>query len=227
MDHFVKMDAEQQRRDSPSTTTTTTALSSSVGYLAEWERKYEAQYFTYVYNGEGVRSTKGVCWLYAENDAMFCRLCQKYQMKRCKNGKENNWATTGVTALTFQKVRMHQNDKIHCDAQMQEWTLSKIKPERVEPVKPEIKNALFASIYLSHGYAPFDLFEPLCELMEKLEVKVPPSNTFDGNHRPTETAICLHEIIAKQLRTELLEKVKASPVLGKAQSARICSSNAN
>ena len=86
-------------------------------------------------------------------------------MTSCENGKVNLWATAGVTTLTFHTV------------QMQEWTFSKVKAERIEPAKPEMKNTLF------------DLLEPRCELIEKVPVEVSSSNDFDGNHRPTETAI--------------------------------------
>ncbi|CAF4257995.1 unnamed protein product [Rotaria sp. Silwood2] len=46
-------------------------------YLHEWEKKPEAHFQTYIYDDFGDKHEKFMCWLYFDNNSMFCRLCQE------------------------------------------------------------------------------------------------------------------------------------------------------
>ncbi|CAF3937378.1 unnamed protein product, partial [Rotaria sp. Silwood1] len=56
-------------------------------YLHEWEKKPEAHFKTYIYDDFGGKHEKFMCWLYFDNNSMFCRLCQKFGKYRNVNGK--------------------------------------------------------------------------------------------------------------------------------------------
>ncbi|CAF1457087.1 unnamed protein product [Adineta ricciae] len=94
-------------------------------YLSKWETQPEAQYLTHVLNNYGVIEEKFVCWLYLENNSMFCRLCQRHGMKINSNKKDNVWCTTGMTTLSYDKIEHHKNESIvHKEADKQELLLS-------------------------------------------------------------------------------------------------------
>ena len=59
-------------------------------YLHEWEKKPEAHFKTFVYDDFAVKYERFMCWLYFDNNSMFCRLCQKYGKRRNTNGKMQN-----------------------------------------------------------------------------------------------------------------------------------------
>ena len=56
-------------------------------YLPAWEKRAEAQYKTYVFDGFGARHEHLACWLYFHEDSMKCRLCEKYGKRKNSNGK--------------------------------------------------------------------------------------------------------------------------------------------
>jgi hypothetical protein len=56
-------------------------------YLTEWEKRSEAQYKTYVFDGFGGRHETFSCWLYLKNNSMGCRMCEKYGKRKNSNGE--------------------------------------------------------------------------------------------------------------------------------------------
>ena len=56
-------------------------------YLSQWETKSEARFKCYVCDNLGGKKESLLCWLYYENNAMRCRLCEKYGKIKNTNGK--------------------------------------------------------------------------------------------------------------------------------------------
>ncbi|CAF1285725.1 unnamed protein product [Rotaria sordida] len=54
-------------------------------YLHEWEKKPEPHFKTYIYDDFGCKHERFMCWLYFDNNSMFCRLCQKFGKYRNVN----------------------------------------------------------------------------------------------------------------------------------------------
>ncbi|CAF3622278.1 unnamed protein product [Rotaria socialis] len=65
---------------------------------------------------------KLVCWLYNKkdndgNDGLGCRLCEKYRKITNSNGKINLWCTAGYQIMKLSKIKEHNNNEVHKEAQ--------------------------------------------------------------------------------------------------------------
>ncbi|CAM4973028.1 unnamed protein product [Rotaria socialis] len=65
---------------------------------------------------------KLVCWLYNKkdndgNDGLGCRLCEKYSKITNSNGKINLWCTAGYQIMKLSKIKEHNNNEVHKEAQ--------------------------------------------------------------------------------------------------------------
>ncbi|CAF3956529.1 unnamed protein product [Rotaria sp. Silwood1] len=81
-------------------------------YLPSWEKQPESSYKTYTFDIFNNMHEEMICWLYNKkdekgNDALGCKLCEKYQNRINSNGKINLWCTT-AEQLELQKASQSQ-----------------------------------------------------------------------------------------------------------------------
>ena len=77
-----------------------------------------------------------------------------------------------------------------------------------------IQHLMLASIHICQEYQSLNSLDPLCVLLEKLDVQILPSQLSGVNYRNNDAALFFLQHIASYLHEELVEKVKASPVIG-------------
>ncbi|CAF4940045.1 unnamed protein product, partial [Rotaria socialis] len=76
-----------------------------------------------------------------------------------------------------------------------------------------IQNLMIACIYLCQQDNSINMLEPLCVLLEKLGIELLPAETSCVSYRSNKAAFCFIQHIASCLHEELVEKIKASPVV--------------
>lgn len=137
-------------------------------------------------------------------------------------GTSNTWCTVGSKSFLLDKIKKHKGSQVHEQAADAELEIS----SRAQPIWPEtrakevskqkqaIQNLMFSCIYLCHQYQSLNSLEPLCILFEKLDVQLIPSTLSVVNYRNNDAALGFLQHIGGYLHEELIEKVKASPVVG-------------
>ncbi|CAF4195506.1 unnamed protein product, partial [Rotaria magnacalcarata] len=191
-------------------------------YLSEWEKRPESHYRTHIFDELGQLHERSICWLYMKEKSMRCRLCEKYGKARNTNGKENVWFTTGMTTFSFDKIKHHkEKSEVHKQSEQMELnTSSHVQPnwmatqqQQLNKHEQSIQNLMIACIYLCQQDNSINMLEPLCVLLEKLGVELLPAETSCVSYRNNKAAFCFIQHIASCLHEELVEKIKASPVV--------------
>ena len=198
-------------------------------YLSSWENDPAVFYLSYSYDVQGKKQLKYLCWLYKKNnknigtDMLGCRLCEQYRMIKNKNGKENTWATRGFNVLALDKIKEHRFNEKHKEAeQLEVQRTSKNQPDWVSTrtaalsrEEESVKNLMYSCIYLCQNDHSLNSFSSLCDLMEKIGVKLLPAEVGGINYRNDNAALIFLQHIASTLHEDLVNKLKESPVLGK------------
>ncbi|CAM2721721.1 unnamed protein product [Rotaria socialis] len=191
-------------------------------YLSEWEKRPESHYRTHIFDELGQLHERSICWLYMKEKSMRCRLCEKYGKARNTNGKENVWFTTGMTTFSFDKIKHHkEKSEVHKQSEQMELnTSSHVQPnwmatqqQQLNKHEQSIQNLMIACIYLCQQDNSINMLEPLCVLLEKLGIELLPAETSCVSYRSNKAAFCFIQHIASCLHEELVEKIKASPVV--------------
>ena len=138
-------------------------------------------------------------------------------------GQPNPWVQKGYKNFLFSKIKEHQAKHIvHQEAQEAELKIaSQVQPnwvttraKEVSKQRQAVQNLMFASIYICHQYHSLNSLEPMCVLFEKLGVQILPSTVSVVNYRNDDACLSFLQHIGGYLHEELIEKVKASPVVG-------------
>ena len=197
-------------------------------YLSSWENEATAQYSSCYYDNIGEKHTQLICWLYKKVDrnngaiSLGCRLCEKHDKIGHKNGKENKWATTGCNVLALDKIKEHHSNSRHQEAQKAELQLtSKSQPDWISTrthilsqQQESVQNLLYCCIHLCQNDQSLNSFSPLCDLLERVGVKLLPAEISGVSYRNDNAALTFIQHTANALRIDLLNKLKNSPTLG-------------
>ncbi|CAF3984796.1 unnamed protein product, partial [Adineta steineri] len=188
-----------------------------VRYLPGWEKKDEAQYVTYVFDNFGEKHEKFLRWLYQKNGSMFCCLCEKYGKLKNSNGKDNVWSTTGMATLSFDKIKLHkEKSEVHKQAESQELTVSSrsqpnwpsTKQKQLSKQEMAIQSLMLSCIFLCQQDNSLNSIEPLCALLEALNIQLLPAETTGVNYRNDTAALSFLQHIADYVHSELVDKIK-------------------
>ncbi|CAF1116382.1 unnamed protein product, partial [Rotaria magnacalcarata] len=188
-------------------------------YQKNWETKSEAMYKTFEFDLFGSQKEKLICWLYTtDNTSMRCRLCEKFSKTRNSNGQENQWCMSGYKTLKLDKVKQHQQNDVHKDAQAKELEVtSKLQSKWIDAQtkarskhREAIENLIIASIFTFQMNDALNSFSPLCSLMEKTGTKLLPAEVSGISYRNDDAALCFLQNVSQFLHEELIEKIKAS-----------------
>ena len=139
-------------------------------------------------------------------------------------GKVNVWSTTGMKTLSLDKIKLHrENHEAHKQAEEQELLLSgRAQPnwhltqhKQLNKHEAAIQNLMRACVHLCQHDISLNCFSPSCILLEGSGVTLLPAEVSGVSYRNDDAARCFTQNIAEYLHEELLEKVKASAVVGK------------
>lgn len=131
----------------------------------------------------------------------------------------------------LEKIKQHkEKSDVHRQAEETELKISsRAQPTWIETRKKEISkqqqaihNLMFASINICHQYQSLNSLEPWCIVFEKLGVQILPSQVSGVNYRNNDAALGFLQHISGYLHEELIEKIKASPVVGTFRSHIYC-----
>jgi hypothetical protein len=197
-------------------------------YLVSWEKDPAAFYSSYSYDILGVRHDKPICWLYkrsAENSnaiTLGCRLCEQYRMTKNKNGKENTWATKGFNVMALDKIKDHRLSEKHREAeQLEIQRTSMAQPDWVTTQstvlsrqQEAVQNMMFCCVHLCQNDQSLNSFSHLCDLLERVGVKLLPAQISGVSYRNDNSALTFVQHMSSVLHTDLVSKLKRSPVLG-------------
>ncbi|CAF5012421.1 unnamed protein product, partial [Rotaria sp. Silwood1] len=217
-----------RRLDSYRSSTDKRSSSHRKNYLSSWENDPASFYSLYSYDTLGMKQIKYRCWLYKkinENDGsttLGCRLCEQYRMIKNKNGKENTWATKGFNVLALDKIKEHRLNEKHKEAEALELQRTSMnQPDWISTrttvlsrQEESIKNLMYSCIYLCQNDHSLNSFTPLCDLLEKVGVKLLPAEVSGVSYRNDNAALIFLQHIASVLHEDLIRKLKNSPVLG-------------
>ena len=123
----------------------------------------------------------------------------------------------------FAKIKKHKYESaVHRQAEEIElaessgtqptWTQTRSK--QISKQQQAVQNIMFACIHICQQDQSLNSLEPLCMLFEQLNIQMIPSASSMVNYRNNDAALCFLQHIGGYLHEELIEKVKASPVLG-------------
>ncbi|CAF1599951.1 unnamed protein product [Rotaria magnacalcarata] len=151
-----------------------------------------------------------------------CRLCEEYHMIKNKNGKENTWATKGFNVLALDKIKEHRLNEKHREAeQLEVQRTSSNQPDWISTrsnvlsrQEEAVKNLMYSCIHLCQNDHSLNSFSPLCDLLEKVGVKLLPAEVAGISYRNDNAALIFLQHIANVSHKDLLSKLKKSPVLG-------------
>ena len=197
-------------------------------YLSSWESHPAAFYLSYSYDSLGKRQSQSICWLYKKTGGgsgtitMGCRLCEQYRVVKNKNGKENVWATTGFNILALDKVKEHHLNERHREAERLEiQRTSMTQPDWISARstvltrhEESVMNLIFSCVYLCQNDHSLNSLSPLCNLLEKIGVKLLPAEVSGVSYRNDTAALVFLQHVASVLHDDLLLKIRRSPVLG-------------
>ncbi|CAF3346875.1 unnamed protein product [Rotaria sp. Silwood2] len=197
-------------------------------YLSSWENDPASFYSSYSYDALGMKQVKYICWLYKkinENDSsamLGCRLCEQYRMIKNKNGKENTWATKGFNVLALDKIKEHRLNEKHKEAEALELQRTSMnQPDWISTrttalsrQEESITNLIHSCIYLCQNDHSLNSFTPLCDLLEKVGVKLLPAEVSGISYRNDNAALIFLQHVASVLHKDLVHKLNKSPVLG-------------
>ncbi|CAF1426981.1 unnamed protein product [Rotaria magnacalcarata] len=197
-------------------------------YLSSWENDPASFYLSYSYDTLGKKQVKYLCWLYKKSnentgtDMLGCRLCEEYHMIKNKNGKENTWATKGFNVLALDKIKEHRLNEKHREAeQLEVQRTSSNQPDWISTrsnvlsrQEEAVKNLMYSCIHLCQNDHSLNSFSPLCDLLEKVGVKLLPAEVAGISYRNDNAALIFLQHIANVSHKDLLSKLKKSPVLG-------------
>jgi hypothetical protein len=128
-----------------------------------------------------------------------------------------------MTTFSLDKIKHHkENSGVHKQAEEEELIVSGGKQpdwlttqkKVVSKHEQAIQNLILSCIYLCQQDHPLNDIEPLSALLEKVGVVSLPAETAGINYRNDTAARCFIQHIAACLHSELVEKIKKSPVIG-------------
>ncbi|CAF5019703.1 unnamed protein product [Rotaria sp. Silwood1] len=168
-------------------------------YLPSWEKQPESSYKTYTFDIFNNMHEEMICWLYNKkdekgNDALGCKLCEKYQNRINSNGKINLWCTT-AEQLELQKASQSQPT----------WTTTQMKERTKHEIA--IQNLILAAVFVCQQDQSLNSFEKLCTLIEDLGVKLLQAELGGVSYRNDNAALELLRHVASYLHEETLEKI--------------------
>lgn len=120
-------------------------------------------------------------------------------------------------------IKRHKEENgVHKQAEHDEITLSvgtqpdwiKTQKKIIDKYEQAIQNLMLSCVYLCQQDQPLNDIEPLSALFEKVGVMSLPAETPGINYRNDTAALAFTQHIAICLHSELVEKIKKSPVLG-------------
>lgn len=128
-----------------------------------------------------------------------------------------------MKTFSLDKIKIHQKSLAHKEAEQQELLVSsQAQPDlhltqhkELNKHQIAIQNLMRACVFLCQQDISLNAFPSLCILLETSGVTLLPAETSGVSYRNKEAALCFTQHIASYLHEELLEKVKASPVVGK------------
>ena len=197
-------------------------------YLLAWEKRPEAFYQTNTLDLSNKLCVKSVCWLYKTNDEngrerLRCKLCEKYQKTINSNGKSNPWCTSGYETIQLSKIKEHQENEVHKDAQQMEinhtagcqpcWSKTQIKERSKHEMA--IENLILTAIHVCQQDQSLNSYQRLCVLLEAVEVKLLPAEIGGISYRNDDAALEFLRHVAFCLHEQIVEKIKQSPSIGK------------
>ncbi|CAF4824360.1 unnamed protein product, partial [Rotaria magnacalcarata] len=167
-------------------------------YLSSWENDPASFYLSYSYD------------------------TLEYHMIKNKNGKENTWATKGFNVLALDKIKEHRLNEKHREAeQLEVQRTSSNQPDWISTrsnvlsrQEEAVKNLMYSCIHLCQNDHSLNSFSPLCDLLEKVGVKLLPAEVAGISYRNDNAALIFLQHIANVSHKDLLSKLKKSPVLG-------------
>ena len=121
------------------------------------------------------------------------------------------------------KIKQHkEKSEVHRQAEDLELQISsrtqpnwiETRTKEVSRYKQAVQNLMFTCISICRQYQSLNSFESTCDLLEKLDVQLLPSTSSVVNYRNNDAALSFLQHIGGYLHEELVEKVKASPVIG-------------
>ena len=77
-----------------------------------------------------------------------------------------------------------------------------------------IQNLMFSCIYICQEDLPLNNIQPVCVLLEKLDVSLLPAQVSGVSYRNNDAALNFIQHIASYLHEDIVEKVQASSVIG-------------
>ena len=197
-------------------------------YMPAWERLPQVFYRTYVYDISNIRHEKLICWLYKGTnkngkDTLRCKLCEKYQKTENSNGRPNLWCTSGYEDLRVARIKEHNANEVHQDAQRLELA----KKSHTQPSWPAVQakerskheiavqNLILAAVHICKQDQSINSFENLCRLLEAVDVKLLPAELGGISYRNDCAALEFLHHVAAYLHGEIVKKVKQSPSIGR------------
>ncbi len=128
-----------------------------------------------------------------------------------------------MTIFSLDMIKRHKEENgVHKQAEQQEITLSagtqpdwiKTQKKIIDKHEQAIQNLMLSCVYLCQQDQPLNDIEPLSALLEKVGVISLPAETPGVNYRNDNAALYFTQHIAICLHSELVEKIKKSPVIG-------------
>ncbi len=121
------------------------------------------------------------------------------------------------------QIKRHKEENgVHKQAEQEELNITGGKqPDWITTQKKvvskheqAVQNLMFSCIYLCQQDQPLNDIEPLSALLEKVGVVLLPAESIGVNYRNDTAALSFIKHIAAYLHSELVEKIKKSPVIG-------------
>jgi hypothetical protein len=132
------------------------------------------------------------------------------------------WCTDGITTFSLDQSKRHKEENgVYkqaeeelniTDGKRPDWVTTQKKV--VSKHEQAIQNLIFSCIYLCQQDQPLNDIEPLSALLEKIGVVLLPAETTGVNYRNDTAALSFTKHKAACLHSELVEKIKKSPVIG-------------
>ena len=128
-----------------------------------------------------------------------------------------------MQTLSLDKIKLHkEKNEVHKQAELQELTVSSrsqpdwylTKKNQLSKHEQAVQNLMITCIYLCQQNNSLNSIEPLCVLLEKLGVQLLPAEISGVSYRNDTAALCFIQSIAHHLHSDLVERIKQSPVTG-------------
>ena len=128
--------------------------------------------------------------------------------------------------MLLDKIKQHKQNEIHREAEeIEKATSSRAQPnwnetrsKEISKQQQAIQTLMYTCIFLCRRFLPLNILEELCSLFERIGVQNLPSATSAISYRNNDAALTFVQHISGYLHEELIEKIKASPVVGSSNS---------